>query len=82
MNHDEIYADNWRDKKEEGSEDVENDVQCTAFSYARYCKAKQKITGGGMIDWLSLPGLGWRYLNSLWTEEDQPINTSNDNYMR
>ena len=72
----------WRDKKDEGSEDVKNDVQCTVFSYARCSKAMQKNTGGGMRDWLSLPGWGWRYLNSLWTEEDQPIDTYNDNYMR
>ena len=31
---------------------------------------------------LSLPGLGWKYLNSLRTEEDEPIFIYNDKYMR
>ena len=34
-NNDEIYADNWRDKKDEWVEYVKNDVLCTAFSNAR-----------------------------------------------
>ena len=61
---------------------VKNDVLCTAFSYARYCKAMEKITGFSMKDCLSLPGLGWKYFNSLRTEEDEPIYTYNDKYMR
>ena len=31
---------------------------------------------------LSLPGLGWKYFNSLRTEEDETIFTYNDKYMR
>ena len=31
---------------------------------------------------LSLPGLGWKNFNSLRTEEDEPIYTYNDKYMR
>ena len=31
---------------------------------------------------MSLPGLGWKYFNSLRTEEDEPIYTYNDKYMR
>ena len=42
----------------------------------------QEITGFSMKDSLSLPGLGWKYFNSLRTEEDEPIYTYNDNYMR
>ena len=61
---------------------VKNDVLCTAFSYARYCKAMEDITRFSMKDCLSLPGLGWKYFNSLRTEEDEPIYTYNDKYMR
>ena len=61
MNHDEIYADNWRDKKSARLDYVKNDVLCTAFSYARYSKAFEDITGFSMKDCLSLPGLGWKY---------------------
>ena len=31
---------------------------------------------------LSLPGLGWKYFNSLRKEKDEPIYTYNDKYMR
>ena len=42
----------------------------------------KEITGFSMKDCLSLPGLGWKYFNSLRTEEDEPIYTYNDKYMR
>ena len=35
-----------------------------------------------MEDCLSLPVLGLKYFNSLRTEEDEPIYTYNDKYMR
>ena len=31
---------------------------------------------------MSLPGLGWKYFNGLRTEEDEPLYTYNDKYMR
>ena len=61
---------------------VKNDVLCTAFSYARYNKAMEEITGFSMKDCWSLPGLGFRNFNSLRTEEDEPIYTYNDKFMR
>ena len=82
MNHDEITADNYKDKKDIWLPYVKNDVLCTAYSYARYIGAMKEITGISMKDCLSLPGLGWKYLNSLRTEEDEPIYTYNDKYMR
>ena len=42
----------------------------------------EEITGFSMKDCLSLPGLRWKYFNSLRTEEDEPIYTYNDKYMR
>ena len=60
----------------------QNDVLCTVSSYARYTKAMEEITGYGMKDCLSLPGLGWKFFNSLRTEEHEPIYTYNDKYMR
>ena len=42
----------------------------------------EEITGFSMKDCLSLPGLGWKYFNSLRTEEDEPIYTYKDKYMR
>ena len=82
MNHDQIDENNWRDKKSERLPYVKNDVLCTAYSYARYIKAMEEITGFSIKDCLSLPGLGWKYFNFLRTEEDEPVYTYNDKYMR
>ena len=82
ISHNEVYSDTWKDKKSEWLPYVKNDVLCTAFSYARYIKAMEEITGFSMKDCLSLPGMGWKYFNSLRTEEDEPIYTYNDKYMR
>ena len=82
MDHGEITGDNYKDKKDIWLPYVKNDVLCTAYSYARYIKAMEEITGFSMKDCLSLPGLGWKYFNSLRTEEDEPIYTHNDKYMR
>ena len=70
MNHDEVDGNNYKDKKDEWLNYVKQDVLCTALSYARYIKSMQDITGFSMKDCLSLPGLGWKYFNSLRTEED------------
>ena len=69
-------------KKDEWLPYVKNDVLCTAYSYARYIEAMKEITGFSMKDCLFLPGLGWKHFNSLRTEEDEPIYTYNDKYMR
>ena len=82
INHDEIDENIGRDKKSEWLPYVKNDVLCTAYCSARYCGAMQEITGFSMKDCLSLPGLGWKYFNSLRTDEDEPIYTYNDKYMR
>ena len=82
MNHDEIDGKNYEDKIDEWLPYVKNDVMCTAFSYARYIKAMEEITKFSMKDCLSLPGLGLKYFNSLRTEQDEPIYTYNDKYMR
>ena len=78
MNHDEIDGTKYKNKKTEWLDYVKNDVLCTAFCYARYSKAIEEITGFSRKDCLSLPGLGWKYFNSLSTEEDEPIYTYND----
>ena len=82
MNHDDIDGDNYKNEKDIWLPYVKNDVLCTAYSYARYIGAMKEITGFSIKDCLSLPGLGWKYFNSLRTEEDEPIYTYNDKYMR
>ena len=82
MNHDEVDGENYSDKKDEWLDNVKQDVLCTAFSYASYCKVMQEITGFPRKECLSAPGLGWRYLSGLRTEEVEPIYTFIDKYMR
>ena len=82
VNHDEIDCNNYKDKKDEWLDYVKQDVLCTAFSYARYCKAMEEKTGFSIKDSLSAPGPGWKHFNSLRTEEDEPIHTYIDKYMR
>ena len=82
MNHDEVDGKNSRDKRNEWLPYAKNDVLCTAFSYARYIKAVEEITGFSMKDCSSLPGLGIKYFNFLRTEEDEAIFTFHDKYMR
>ena len=56
MNHDDVDANNYMNKKVEWLSYVKNDVLCIAFSYARYKKVMEEITGFSMKDCLSLPG--------------------------
>ena len=48
MNHDEIDANNYKERKDIWLPYVKNDVICTAFSYAGYIKAREDITGFSM----------------------------------
>ena len=73
--HNEIDYYKYKDMKSQWLSYVKQDVLCTACSYAMYSKAMEEITGFGMKDCLSLPGMGWNYFNSLRTEEDEPIYT-------
>ena len=82
MNQNEKYVDTWKDKKNEWLDYVKNDVLCTTFSYARYSKELEGITGFDMEHCLSLPELGWENFNSLRTEAEEPIYSNNDKYTR
>ena len=82
MDHDEIDANIYKDKKDIWLPYVKNDVLCIAFSYARYCNAMEEITEFSIKDCLSLPGLEFKYFNSLRSDQDEPIYTYNDKYMR
>ena len=82
IDHNDIDGNNYKDKKDIWLPYVKNDVLCTGYCYARYNNAMKEITGFSMKDCLSLPGLGWKFFNSLRTEEDEDIYTYNDKYMR
>ena len=49
------------------------DVLSTSYCYARYSKAMQEVTGFSMKDCLSLPSLGFKFFNSLRTDQDELI---------
>ena len=82
MDHNEIDYSNYKEKKDECLPYVKNDVLCTAFSYARHCKAMHETTRFSMKDSLSAPGVGEKYFNGMRDENDEPIYTYNDKYMR
>ena len=82
MDHDEIDANKYKYEKDVWLPYVKNDVLSTAYCYARYNKCMEEITGFSMKDCLSLPDLAWENINSLRTEEDEPLYTYDDKYMR
>ena len=57
LEHDEIFEDNWEEKENEWLPYLRNDVLSIAFSYARYSKGKEELTGFGMKNSLTLPSL-------------------------
>ena len=82
LEHDEIFEENWEEKENQWLPYLENDVLSTAFSYARYSKGMEELTGFGMKNSLTLPSLANKYFNSLRDESDEPIYTYNDEFMR
>ena len=78
MNHDEIDYNNYKDKKYEWMDYVKQDVLCTAFSYARYCKAIQEKTGFSKKDSLSARGLGWKFFINSFRDLKVFLNFSNE----
>ena len=82
LKHDEIFEDNWEEKENEWLPYLKNDVLSTAFSYARYSKGMEELTGFGMKNSLTLPALANKYFNSLRDESDEPIYTYNNEFMR
>ena len=60
---------------------LKNDVLSTVFSYARYGKGIEEITGFGMKESLRLPSLASKNFNKLRDETDEPIYTYNDEYV-
>ena len=82
MEHDEILEDNWEAKESEWLPYPKNDVLSTAFSYARYAKGMEDLTGFGMKNSLTLLNLANKNFNNLGGENDEAIYTYNDEFMR
>ena len=82
LKHDEIYEDTWEAKENEWLPYVKNDVLSTAFCYGRYTMGMEELTGFGMKNSLTLPSLPNKYFNSLRDENDEPIYTYTDTFVR
>ena len=82
LEHDEVFEDTWEDKENEWLPYVKNDVLSTAFCYARYTMGMEELTGFGMKNSLSSPSLANIFINSLRDENDEPIYTYTDPFMR
>ena len=61
---------------------MENDVLSTAFTYARHIKGLEELTKFRMKSSITLPCLAKKYFNSLRDENDEPIYSYNDEYVR
>ena len=82
MDHDEIHERTWEDEENEWSLYLENQALSTAFSYARYSKSLEELTGVGMKNNLKLLSLANKRFNSLRDENDETIYTYNDEFLR
>ena len=82
LEHDETHEDTYEAKENEWLPYVKNDVLSTAFCYARYTMGMEELTEFGMKNSLTLPSLANKYFNSLRDEDDEPIYTYTDPFMR
>ena len=82
LEHDQISEDNWGENEDEWLPYLKNDVLSTAFSYARYTMEKEELTGFGIKNNLTLPSLADENFNSLRDDNDEPIYTYKDEFVR
>ena len=82
MDHDEFCEQTWDGSENEWLPYLKNDVLSTAFSYARYAKGMEELTGFCMKNSLTLPSLANKYFNILTDEKDEPIYNYDDECMR
>ena len=78
----EIYWDVWESKQDELLLYVKNDVLSTTSAYAWNSEWMETITDFWTKISLILPSLANKKFNSLKNENDEPIYTYNDKYMR
>ena len=79
---DEIFEDNWEERENKWLPYLKKGAVSTAFSFARYTKRKKELTEFSMKKSLTLTSLTHRYFNNLRDENDEPIYTHNDEYLR
>ena len=82
LENDENYEHNWEKKENEWLLYLINDVLSTVFSYARYTMGMEEIIEFGVKNSVKLPSLAIGYFSSLKDENDEPINTYTDPFIR
>ena len=82
LEHDQIYEDTWEQKENEWLPYVKNDVLSTVFCYTRYTMGMEELTGFGMENSLTLPSLANKFFKRLRDENDEPIYTYTDPFVR
>ena len=82
MEHDETFEDMWGARKDEWLPYVINAVLSTAFCFARYTKKLEELTTISMKNSVTLFFLANKYFISLRDENDEPIYTYTDPFMR
>ena len=71
-----------RKKENEWLPYFKNDVLATPFSFARYTMGMEELSGYEMKNSSTLPSLATKYFDRLRDDNDEPIYTYNDEYMR
>ena len=79
---DEIYEDTCETREHERLLYVKNDVLSIAFCYARYTMRMEELTNFGMQYRLTLPSLAKLFFSSSRDENDEPIYTYTNSFMR
>ena len=69
-------------EKMKGYQLCKNDVLSTVFCYARYIMGMENLIHFGMKNSLTLPSLGDYFFKSLGDENDEPIYTYTEQFMR
>ena len=82
MEHDESYEDTWEEKENEWSHYVQNDVLSFAFCYARYTMGMEELNIFDKKKSFTSPSLANKYFKSLRDENNEPIYTYTDPFMR
>ena len=82
MEHDENYEDTWEARENEWLPYVKNDVLSTAFCYARYTMGVEELTNFGMKNSVTLPSVANKNYNISRIQNDKPIYTYTDHFMR
>ena len=82
MEHDESYEDTGGTREHYWLPYVKNDVLSTAFCFARCTMGMEDLNGFGMKNSLTLPSLAKKNSNSLRDENDEPVYTYTDPFLR